>query len=154
MKKNDLTIFFWIFVIHFTKTLSFSREKDSFHSGISLQKGAIIVPYGFKGTFLSITYKPRGKDTKSLFLAYYLLTTELQKLLYLPLFYWKDWSQLHYLADINLFIHKEVLEHFFFFGSIGQTEVAPALTLVPLTTDPGISIPFIIVANHHFLRFS
>jgi hypothetical protein len=46
---------------------------------------------------------PRGKDTKSLFLVYNLLTTELQKVFYLPLFYCKDWSQLHYLMDMNLF---------------------------------------------------
>jgi hypothetical protein len=31
--------------------------------------------------FLLITYIPRGKDTKSLLLAYNLLTTELQKVL-------------------------------------------------------------------------
>ena len=53
--------------------------------------------------FLLITYIPRGKDTKSLLLAYNLLTTELQKVLYLPLLYCKDWSQLHYLSDMNLF---------------------------------------------------
>ena len=32
-----------------------------------------------------------------------MLTTELQKVFYLPLFYCKDWSQLHYLVDMNLF---------------------------------------------------
>ena len=74
MKMNNLTIFFCIFVIHFTTS-----------------------------TFFLITYTPRGKDTKSLLLAYNLLTTELQKGLYLPLFYWKDWSQLHYLSIMNLF---------------------------------------------------
>ena len=36
-------------------------------------------------------------------LVYNLLTTELQKVFYLPLFYCKDWSQLHYLVDMNLF---------------------------------------------------
>ena len=30
--------------------LSFSREKDSVHSGISLQKGPIIIHYGFNRT--------------------------------------------------------------------------------------------------------
>ena len=45
-------------------------------------------------------------DTKKIFrnwltLAYNLLTTELQKVLYLLPF----WSQLHYLADMNLFSH-------------------------------------------------
>ena len=30
------------------RTLSLSREKDSIHSGISLQKGAFIVHYGFR----------------------------------------------------------------------------------------------------------
>ena len=41
-------------------TLSFSREKDSFHSGITLQKGAIIVRYGFSYTVPSCpdTYMP------------------------------------------------------------------------------------------------
>ena len=41
---------------------------------------------------------PRGKDTKSLFLVYNLLPTELQKVFYLPLFYCKD-----YLVDMNFF---------------------------------------------------
>ena len=56
-----------------------------------------------KGTFLFITYIPRGKDTKGLVLVYNLLTTELQKVFYLPLFYCKDLSQLNYLLDMNLF---------------------------------------------------
>ena len=42
--------------------------------------------------------------TKKLFLVYNLLTTELQNVFYLPLLYCKDWSQLHYLVDMNLFI--------------------------------------------------
>jgi hypothetical protein len=58
---------------------------------------------------------PSGKDTKFLFLVYNLLTTELQNVFYLPLFYCKDWSQLLYLVkdflieeisdlvDMNLF---------------------------------------------------
>ena len=62
-----------------------------------------------KAHFLLITYIPRGKDTKSLLLAYNLLTTELQKVLYLPLFYCKDWSQLHYLSDMNLFSEDAVI---------------------------------------------
>ena len=144
MKKNDLTIFFWIFVIHFTKTLSFSREKASFHSGISLQKGAIIVPYGFKGTFLSITYKPRGKDTKSLFLVCNLLTTELQKVFYLPLFYCKDWSQLHYLVDMNLFSCRAPLTLFSVAASwflIGSKQQSSAMSQSPpkeTTLDPQV----------------
>jgi hypothetical protein len=38
------------------------------------------------------------------------LTTELQKVLYLPLFYCKDWSQLHYLSDMNLFTINPILK--------------------------------------------
>ena len=41
----------------------------------------------YRHLFLLITYIPRGKDTKSVLLAYNLLTTELQKLPHLPLFY-------------------------------------------------------------------
>ena len=74
MKMNDLTIFF-----------------------------AFLWFILLKAPFLLITYMPRGKDTKSLFLVYNLLTTELQKVFCLPLFYCKDWSQLHYLVDMNLF---------------------------------------------------
>ena len=59
--------------------------------------------------FLLITYIPRGKDTKSLFLVYNLLTTELQKVFYLPLFYCEDWSQLHYLVDMNLFNENHIV---------------------------------------------
>ena len=50
-----------------------------------------------------LTYIARGKDTKRLLLVYNLLRTELQKVFYLHLFFCKDWSQLHYLVDMNLF---------------------------------------------------
>ena len=47
----------------------------------------------YRHLFLLITYIPRGKDTKVYYvLAYNLLKTELEKVLYLLLFYCKDWS--------------------------------------------------------------
>ena len=38
---------------------------------------------------------------------------------YLPLFYCKDWSQLHYLVDMNLF-NQEAFLHFFFSCQISE----------------------------------
>ena len=83
---NDLTIYFWIHICN------------------SYLNRHIFYQW--------LIYVPRVKDTESLLLAYNLLTTELQKMLYLHLFYCKDWSQLYYLADMNLFIPAWFLKSF------------------------------------------
>ena len=118
-EEAQTTFFYWLTFLQFTFYLFWVKVPLSQHRPPLLcSKMELLISHEdewfdnffaflwfilLRASFLLITYIPRGKDTKSLFLVYNLLTTELQKVFYLPLFYCKDWSQLHYLVDMNLF---------------------------------------------------